>query len=959
MSNRPGILITEPVAILNKKLNIDARSVFTGITKAVANAATGNLGNVPENIVDIGAAIGLAKEPGELAWILIFHSLTQAMLSLVEDNQDLVREANRSKEVNTDDLQVISKHRLNQSLEKLEEEQITIYQDFFEHPKDLAIVETIKKPFAEWLEDINLNKAQAKAISDRLPDEFVNALHIEWAEHSDKYARLQSELDTPFIKAVERNAKRELSWQRYSVWLQNQINQRVFSEAFTLKDVYVPLRAYYEERKDEEREKEIQRVVVDLETELQTWLDKADKADAIRVISGGPGSGKSSFAKIFTAKQAVIFTTKQIDKVKIPVLFIPLHLFNPEGDLVNEIGKFIKSMRDIPLPPNPLELDNYMSRLLIIFDGLDELAMQGKIAEDVAQKFINEVIQQVSSANYSQTHLQVLISGRELVVQNNSSEFRQPKQILHILPYFVDENERNNYSDDNNLLDEDQRQRWWKSYGAVSGHEYPGLPENLDQGHLREITSQPLLNYLVALSYEQGELVFSEDSNLNEIYADLLTRVYKRVWAEDNQDIKNPHLKGVEKEDFIGILEGIAVAAWHGGDGRTTTVKEIETNCEPDILRRVLAIFKEQDAKAGVTRLLTAFYFRKSGYKQNEETFEFTHKSFGEYLTARRIVKEIERFQEIKEFSKNNKYIKWDEKEALKDWAKLCGSTAMDKYLFKFVVDEIRLKQERADVSEWQQILCDLISFMLHNGMPMELLTDIKSFHQANQQARNAEEALLAVLNACARVTRNVSKIKWPSPEAFGSWISRLQGQRGDTDTDVFCLNCLSFLDLRDCVLVFKDLYKANLVQGNLVEANLAGAFLARAFLVGANLVQANLEWANLVEANLLQANLVEANLLRANLVEANLLRANLEGANLRGANLLRAILVEANLEGANLEEANLEEANLLRANLEGANLRGADLRGADLEWPRLTQANFEGEDLADLNEDSGSDSNE
>ena len=914
MSNRPGILITEPVAILNKKLNIDVRSAFTGITKAGANAATGNWSNLPENIVDIGAAIGLAKEPGELAWILIFHSLTQAMLSLVEDNKDLVWEANRAKEVNTNDLQEISKYRLNLSLEKLEEEQITIYQDFFEHPKDLAIVETIKKPFAEWLEDINLNKSQAKAISDRLPDEFIYALHIEWAEHSDKYARLQSELDTPFIKAVERDAKRELSWQRYSAWLQNQINQRVFSEAFTLKDVYVPLRAYYEERKDEEREKEIQRIVVDLETELQTWLDKADKADAIRVISGGPGSGKSSFAKIFTAKQAVIFTTKQIDKVKIPVLFIPLHLFNPEGDLATEIGKFIKSMRDIPLPPNPLEPDNYVSRLLIIFDGLDELAMQGKIAEDVAQKFINEVRHQVNSANNSQTRLQVLISGRELVVQNNSSDFRQPKQILHILPYFVDKDERNNYSDDNNLLDEDQRQRWWQSYGAVSGHKYPGLPEKLDQGHLREITSQPLLNYLVALSDEQGELVFSKDSNLNEIYADLLTRVYKRVWAEDNQDIKNPHLKGVDKEDFIGILEGIAVAAWHGGDGRTTTVKEIETNCEPDILKRVLAIFKEQDAKAGVTRLLTAFYFRKSGYKQNEETFEFTHKSFGEYLTARRLVKQIEDFQEIKELSKNKKSIKWDEKEALKDWAKLCGSTAMDKYLFKFVVDEIRLKQEKAVVSEWQQILCDLISFMLHDGMPMQLLTDIKSFHQANQQARNAEEALLAVLNACARVTRNNSKIKWPSPEAFGSWISRLHGQRVDTNADVFCLNCLSFLDLQNCILILKDLYKANLVGAHLEGANLVGAHLE-----GANLEGAHLEG------------------------------ANLEGAHLEGAYLEGAYLEGANLERAHLERANLVRAHLERANLEGAHLVGANLEGANLEWPRLIQANFEGEDLVYL----------
>ena len=64
-------------------------------------------------------------------------------------------------------------------------------------------------------------------------------------------------------------------------------------------------------QKDEEFErkltedKQYERFVVDLESELSAWLNKADNNDAIRVVSGGPGSGKSSFAKIFAAKQAL------------------------------------------------------------------------------------------------------------------------------------------------------------------------------------------------------------------------------------------------------------------------------------------------------------------------------------------------------------------------------------------------------------------------------------------------------------------------------------------------------------------------------------------------------------------------------------------------------------------------------------------------------------------------------
>jgi replication-associated recombination protein RarA len=54
---------------------------------------------------------------------------------------------------------------------------------------------------------------------------------------------------------------------------------------------------------------QLKRVVVDLQAELEAWLRKADKDDAIRVICGGPGCGKSSFAKIFAATCAARWET--------------------------------------------------------------------------------------------------------------------------------------------------------------------------------------------------------------------------------------------------------------------------------------------------------------------------------------------------------------------------------------------------------------------------------------------------------------------------------------------------------------------------------------------------------------------------------------------------------------------------------------------------------------------------
>jgi len=54
------------------------------------------------------------------------------------------------------------------------------------------------------------------------------------------------------------------------------------------------------------------------------------------------------------------------------------------------------------------------------------------------------------------------------------------------------------------------------------------LPKELIHPDLDEITAQPLLNYLVALSFTRGKLDFSSDINLNSIYSDLVAAVHER-----------------------------------------------------------------------------------------------------------------------------------------------------------------------------------------------------------------------------------------------------------------------------------------------------------------------------------------------------------------------------------------------------------------------------------------------
>ena len=168
-----------------------------------------------------------------------------------------------------------------------------------------------------------------------------------------------------------------------------------------------------------------------------------------------------------------------------------------------------------------------------------------------------------------------------------------------------------------------------------------------------------------------------------------------------------------------------------------------------------------------MTRLLAAFYFRQHGSRRDgERTFEFTHKSFGEYLTARRIVRAIKRMHDERQRQRDAVDDGWSERDALKHWAEICGPSTMDAYLHRLVQNELRL-QPVEQVAAWHDTICELIGYLLAQGMPMQML-HLNSYREEKRQARNAEEALMAARSGCASVVGCLSKIEWPGSTSLG-----------------------------------------------------------------------------------------------------------------------------------------------------------------------------------------------
>ncbi len=661
-------------------------------------------------------------------------------------------------------------------------------------------------------------------------------------------------------------SEREWAWVAYASFLEKRVHESVFDEPFSLAQLYVPLNAFYLDDSSSQGvpdptlrgSKSESRVVISLEEELQQWLTRQDSVDAIRVISGGPGSGKSSFARIFAARVA--------EAGKVRVLFVPLHLIDATKNVVEEVGRFTRD--EGILLQNPIDPDSPETNLLIIFDGLDELASQGKAAAETARAFIREVDRTVEKRNLQGLRLRVLISGRELVVQENECEFRRPRQVLNLLPYFVPANERVNrhypgerveYSDLKGLLKKDLREEWWQRYGALSGKGFNGLPNDINRDDLTEVTAQPLLNYLVALSYTRGKIDFAKGINLNLIYSDLVAAVYQRGY--ERKRTYGP-IRHMTLDQFSRVLEEVGLAAWHG-DGRSTTVKEIEEHCRLSGVGTLLEAFQE-GAKAGVTRLLAAFFFRQHGQRASgDPTFVFTHKSFGEYLTARRVIRAAERVIRETEKRQESPDEGWDEKDALRHWVQVCGPSPVSPYLHSFLLNEVQIR-ESEEMKRWQRRLAMLFSFVLRHSIPMEQL-QVGTFREALFRARNAEEALLVVMNSCARITHIRSEVEHADPAGFGAWLKRIQGQRTSSESSL-AVRCLSFMNLAGVYLDIADLYGANLEWSDLSNAAmhiscLEGSNLPHAKLNGARCWKANLSSANLSDADLTQADFAEANL--------------------------------------------------------------------------------------------------
>ncbi|MCQ9077366.1 pentapeptide repeat-containing protein [Vibrio parahaemolyticus] len=929
--------LKQPVSVWNREVSIDFKEFFTALGKSVVSGVFLDYKGVCENLVDSAKSAGLTEQPAPvLAWELINVALLKSISELVCESKELFEEVENSSS-NAEELAQIL-------FAAIKNHKVAINSEFFDKPQELELLEKLEQPITDWLILLGIPQASSYAIYLRLKDRFAMNLHSEWVSEPAKYAAIEEALVSPFLTANQEIR----NWTRYKLWLQQEANKPVFSEAFGLQQVYIPLRGYYnateclsDEELDEEldekatRSRSPKKLVVDVHKEIARWISDCNIDDPLKVISGGPGSGKSSFAKILAAKVAK-------ETPELPVLFIPLHHFDIDGDLTEAVDKFIAG--DRYLTSNPLDSSNGCSRLLVIFDGLDELSMRGKAASDSAKAFVEEVLNQFNRYNAQGHKRQAIITGRDMAVQSSSIKLRKPKQVLHLLPYFVEKT--GDYLDPDMLLNNDQRNDWWVKYSRAKGLDYQEFPTPLNTKKLEPITAEPLLNYLVALTYEGGRVDFSNEVTLNTIYSDLLEAVHKRQWDHGN----HKSIDHLEKKDFLRILEEIALAVWHG-HGRTATSASIFNACESAKLTPHLEKFQE-GSKKGISRLLTAFYFRESDSSSGaDSSFEFTHKSFGEYLISKRIVRQLDiTFRLLAQHDEEPDLGK-DETELLLDWTKICGPNPIDEYIYEFLKNEIISKGEVR--FEWLSCLKRLIEVTLTKGILVDRLPML-SFSEMKQYSDNALESLFILQHFCRSGIHHKYELLRLSTHKQGH-----KAKVSEQLTSILNVNSSRNRDallrsLTGCDFSFLRLNQVNLSYGNISESafrrtSIQYSYANQLVAENCNFTSALMNGSVFNFAELSGSNFRQVRMRETKLKNCNISFADFSESKLRHSQLTRVTAVETNFSHSEAEYINLAFSDLRRAKFYKSDLTGADLSNTDLSGADLTGAKIEGIKLASV----------
>lgn len=696
-------------------------------------------------------------------------------------------------------------------------------------------------------------------VRDRLPD----LLRAVAPEHGLGDARIRADfdrllraaaacvyaLDTAYFAPVAdavtgpaaEGARRDVAWARHEDWIRGLYHrQPIFSpdetETVPLSAVYHRLRCVWHVETDRPRDPDApprrdgdDRVrvahVADLHATLHAWLAD-DRADPVRVVAGGPGSGKSSFSRAFAVEV--------IDARTHRVVYVPLQHVRLGADLRNLIGASLKERWHAFEPAggqgfetNPLDWRAHDTLpYLLVFDGLDELSHDDDTARDLARRFVRNV--HAMLAGLGAPPVRALILGRSVAIQDALREADlDPRCLIHVAPLTpLNEDDAtighvSAVEDPGGLAANDERPAFWRRSPAARLAPVETTPEAVTADALLGLNAEPLLLHLLIVSGYAGADWQAAADNRNYVYR----RIFEQIEARNRGKLNRP-LHGLERDDFLTLLECLGLAAWRG-NGRTVAEADFAA----------LRALHPTGAQRGRFERLPATELRNVAIQFHTRRgldhggFEFVHKSFAEYLAARGLLAAALRAARLMSDPDEPR----SEAGTALGWTELVAAAELSEEVMRFLVDEARLLDAAGRRSALAP-LTKLFNWSLVHGMPAHLVDPRADWRTLETMQRCPETALLAALSALARVRDPASgpvviDVDWGEMGGQYELLNRIHATFGQP-----ARLALSMLVLRGAYLRGADLSGADLSEASLRGAVLSGANLSDLGLAAASL---------------------------------------------------------------------------------------------------------------------------
>jgi hypothetical protein len=604
-------------------------------------------------------------------------------------------------------------------------------------------------------------------------------------------------------------------------------------------------------------------------------------APNVALVVSAAGLGKSSFSIMLADRLArhpevspVLVRLRDIDPAR-PLLSEIEHVSRRDGVVFAE---GLRAARD----------------LVLVLDGFDEL---GDSAHGSPGLFLMRLRDLVRDGL---VHAAV-ITGRDTLLRDEDGAIPEGTDIYTLLPF-----------------DPPRVKRWGKNWERVTGYPFDTArftrrSKDVGEDPLREVASHPLMLYMLARMEASGEGV---DGETFEDRA----KVYRRIldWScQRHQDLRpGDPWKAAQMRRFLRAA------------GYASVVRGREVLRLGDLKDAIEALNLAADGDASrFAAMHTLLSFTRRGAE--DQTWEFTHRSFGEFLAAEWLASRVLGLIERKKNPLDPEETwRLDASEATREWMAAFGTVLIPENVERYLLWLLR-DADGTSLKLLRTRLGDVYRALVEETEAEEAVRVARAWGVYPSQVRGFALANLFLLGGVEERFR-------PEEVHKGRFIAAVHAIRavleGGQDTRIYSRVgiqgienksvrktsawthvALPGLDASGCDLRGINLYGAWLDGVDLRGANLAGATLWGACLFGVNAAGANFASAGLVDSITLESNFDAAILCETDLRSARLQDSTMRGADLRGATVDALHADGVDVTGARLPKSIASKALLFR----------------------------------------------